>query len=896
MSVLVGQTLGDYRVVEKLGAGGMGEVYRAHDERLDREVAIKVLLDEVAGDPDRLARFEREARAAAALDHPNILAIHELGTHEGRPFMVTELLEGRTVREAIDARELTNRQVIDMGSQVAKGLAAAHLKGIIHRDLKPANLFITSDGTVKILDFGLAKPVPPAGSPDESAEAATEEMLTSVGTVLGTVGYMSPEQVRGLTVDHRSDIFSLGVVLYEMLTGLSPFRRVTPADTASAVLSEDPPPVSDTTSTVTPAFDGVVRRCLEKRPEDRFQSAQDLGFALHNLVAVPTGPSRARGLPRPTSKILTIIPVVLAAVLASALLHMGYRALLDNGGPGVGETHLPRVVVLPFDNLGPADDAYFTDGMTEEITGRLASVSGLQVISRTTARRYADTEKSVAEIGDELGVQYLLEGTVRWARLPDGSQRVRITPQLIRVADDSHLWAQPYDRELDDVFAVQSEIAEQVAVELGVTLLDSERQVIRERPTDNLEAYQAYIRGRWLAAQPHFTFALWPKMMESFEHAVELDPDFALAHAEIARSHAELRYYARDFSPERLDLATTAAERAVELNPLDPRVHLALAQYFLLADRDTESAALEIEIARRHLGAGNTEVLKAEILVREHQGRFEEALALADEAIRLDPLDPYVPSEAMFDSWGARYYPRALRYADAVFELAPGSYWPNIGKAWVYWSWNGDLQSSRRALEGLVQDSGAWIDWTWYWQELFEGRFEDALGRFDNDKGDWLRIKFGHRPSAFMRATVLDVMGRDQGALLEWQMARGLIDEALAQEPDNYLLHGSSGITHAALGDHDRAIEAGRRAMELLPVSEDARYGLVCEVDMARIYTMLGESDLALDQLDRLLTVPSWVSVPWIEMNPLWEALRDHPRYSEILEAHRGPSREQDTR
>ncbi len=889
MADLVGQSLSHYRIIEKIGEGGMGEVYRAHDERLDRDVAIKVLPDCYGENPGRLLRFEREARAAAALDHPNILAVHELGNHHDRPFIVTELLEGRTVREAIDSGKMANRVVIDLGSQIAKGLAAAHGKSIVHRDLKPSNVFLTSDGTVKILDFGLVKLTSPEVPSDETGEAPTEEMMTAVGTVLGTAGYMSPEQVRGQPADHRSDIFSLGVVLYEMLTGFSPFCRGTPADTASAVLTGEPPPFSDTTSMVTPAFDGVVRRCLQKRPEDRFQSADELQQALQMLVAVPTGSPRQKSLPRPVSKAMVFIAVVLAVVLAFTLLHMGYRALVNNAGPGMGEVGPPKIIVLPFDNLGPADDAYFTDGVTEEITSRLATVSGLRVVSRTTARRYADSEKTTSEIGDELGVHFLLEGTVRWARMPDGSSRVRITPQLVRVADDSQMWAENFDREITDVFAMQSEIAEQVAVELGVTLLDSERQVIREQPTDNLEAYQAYIRGRWLAAQPHFTYALWPQMMESFERAVELDPDFALAHAEIARSHAELRYYAHDLSMERLALASNAAERAVELNPLDPRVHLALAQYFLLADRDTESAAREIEIARRHLGAGNVNVLQVEIFVRELQGRFEGALALADEAIRLDPMDPYVLSEAIFDSWGFRDYPRAIRYADAAFELAPGSYWPNIGKAWVYWSWNGDLQSSRLALEGLMQDSGVWIDWTWYWQELFEGRFEDALGRFDNDKGNWLRIKFGHRPNSFMRATVLDMMGRRDEALLEWNTARDLIEQALEHDPDNYLLHASSGIAHAALGDHDHAIEEGQRATKLLPVSKDARYGLVCEVDMARIYTMLGEFDLALDQLDRLLAIPSWISVPWIEMNPLWESLRDHPRYSEILDSHRAP-------
>ncbi len=390
-----------------------------------------------------------------------------------------------------------------------------------------------------------------------------------------------------------------------------------------------------------------------------------------------------------------------------------------------------------------------------------------------------------------------------------------------------------------------------------------------------------------MASQPHFTFALWPKMMESFERAVELDPDFALAHAEIARSHAELRYYAYDFSPERWNLAAHAAERAVSLDPLDPRVHLALAHFHLLLDRDTEKASQEIEIARRSLGNHNADVLQAEIFVRALQGRFEEELSITDRAIRLNPLDPSLPSTAMFDAWGSRDYPLAIRYADTAFELAPESFWPAVCKALVFWSWRGDIQSSRFALEGLLQDSGAWIDWTWFWQEVFEGRYEDALRRFGDDDGDWLLMKFGHRPRSFMRATVLELMGRTDDARPEWQFALGKIKAALEEAPDNYLLHSSLGITHAALGDHDRAIEEGRRAMELLPVSKDARYGLVCEVDMARIYTMLGESDLALDQLDRLLTIPSWVSVPWIEINPIWDPLRDHPRYAEILASHR---------
>jgi hypothetical protein len=375
MGDLVGQTLGHYRIVEKIGAGGMGEVYRAHDERLDRDVAVKVLPGELAVDPERLTRFEREARAAAGLDHPNILAVHELGVHEGRPFIVTELLEGRSFREAIAAGGLTNRQVIEAAAQIAKGLSAAHEHGIVHRDLKPENLFLMTEGTAKILDFGLAKPVSPTTSRSLVAEAATELMVSSEGAVLGTTAYMSPEQARGQPVDARSDIFSFGAVLYEMLTGLSPFRRLTAADTVSAVLGEDPPPVSATTSRVTPAFDGIIRRCLNKRPEDRFQSART-GFALRLCSRLPTAAGAARSGPRIPYKPLAIIPVVLAVRWPSRCCT-SVTARQEQTAPT--EAGLPRLVVLPFSNLGNAD-ALTADG-DREITTRLARVAGLRVIS-----------------------------------------------------------------------------------------------------------------------------------------------------------------------------------------------------------------------------------------------------------------------------------------------------------------------------------------------------------------------------------------------------------------------------------------------------------------------------------------------------------------------------------
>ena len=887
MGGLVGQTLGHYRVVAKIGAGGMGEVYRAHDQLLDRDVALKVLPEELVADPERLARFEREARAAAALDHPNILAVHELGVHQGRPFIVAELLEGRSFREAIASGGLTNRQVIEAAVQVAKGLAAAHEHGIVHRDVKPENLFLTSDGTVKILDFGLARPVSPATLQGPAAEAATELMVTSVGAVVGTTAYMSPEQARGQPVDARSDIFSFGVVLYEMLTGLSPFRRLTAADTVSAVLGEDPPPVSATTSRVTAAFDGIVRRCLSKLPEGRFQSARDLGFALEAVLEGPDRAWRVRSGPRIPYKPLAIIPVILAAALAFALLQVGYRTLLKSR-TGPAETAPPRLVVLPFSNLGEADEAYFADGMTEEITARLAKVNGLRVISRTSAAQYAGSGATVAEIGSDLDVQYVLEGSVRWTRGPEpGSSRIRITPQLIRVADDSHLWAETYDRTIDDVFRVQSEIAQAVVERLGVALLPPERTGLEAVHTGSVDAYQAYLQGRYYDARPHFTYDNWERGMAAYQRAVELDPRFAAAWARLARGHALAYFYRHDLSAERLAAAAAAADQALALAPDLPEVRLDLGYYWMWAHRDFDRAYAEFDLAEQGL-PGSAEVLTARADALMVLGRFEEALEDYRAAFELSPQDADLPSEMANMLWMLRRYPEALEEASRSATLAPDADWPYLFKAFIHWSWDGDWAAARAALESLPDANSEWGRWSWYWQEMFEGRYREVLDRLAASSEPWIRTKIVARPNELFAAVAHELLGETDQARREYETARAALEAAVAERPDDPRLHSSLGIALAALGRSEQAVAEGRRATELLPRSKDGFYYIPFAIDLAQIYVMVSDHERAVEQLDDLLTNPTWISVSFLEIDPTWNPLRDDPNFQELLRRHRG--------
>jgi TolB-like protein/predicted Ser/Thr protein kinase len=552
---LIGQTISRYRILEKLGAGGMGEVYLAEDTELRRKVALKVLPEEMASDPERLERFKREARAVAALNHPNIVTIYSVEEVEGVHFLTMEMVEGKTLADLVPVQGLQLDRFFELAIPIAEALSVAHEKGITHRDLKPANIMVGDDGRVRVLDFGLAKLRPEAPADEEETQLATE-VVTREGLAIGTAPYMSPEQVQGKTVDHRSDIFSLGILYYEMATGGRPFKGDSSADLVSSILRDTPDSVTDLKMEMPRHLGRIIRHCLEKDPERRFQAAKDVRNELEGLrrevesgELPPSGTMVAAAPPAPRRRWLPVAgAALLVVVVAGAFLFTrgkdeALAPAVVPAEPTVSQAAAERqmIVVLPFENLGSEEEAYFAAGITEEITGRLGSVRELGVISRKSAQRYADTDKTIQQIGGELGVGYVLEGTVRWASSQDGSSRVRITPQLIRVADDSQLWSNTYDRVIDDIFEVQSDIATQVIDELGITLLEPEQQAVESRPTDNIEAYQAYLRGLEYANHPDFTELNMRLTIEMFQRATELDPSFAQAHAWL--SHAQARYY-----------------------------------------------------------------------------------------------------------------------------------------------------------------------------------------------------------------------------------------------------------------------------------------------------------------------------------------------------------------
>jgi TolB-like protein len=880
LTLPTGTRLGAYEIVAPLGAGGMGEVYRARDRKLDRDVAVKVLPESVAKDPDALARFEREAKAVAALSHPNILAIFDFGTQNGTAYAVTELLEGETLRGRIDGSPVTQRQAIDWCLQIAKGLSAAHGKGVVHRDLKPENVFVSNDGHVKILDFGLAKRVDAA--PEEKTSAPTGSGHTEPGTVLGTMGYMSPEQLRGLPVDHRSDIFSFGAILYELLSGRKAFKRDTASDTIAAVLKEEPPELTQSGRNISPALDHIVRHCLEKDRENRFQTAKDVAFALSEASAPTTLSAATSGsyvIPtrRGPGKAILFI-AAFAAVFAVAALLMWRRPKTSASAAGV-----KRVAVLPFENLGAPEDDYFADGIGDQIRGKLTAVPGLVVIARGSSTPYKKTTKTPQEIARELSANYLLTATVRWEK-GGGQNRVQVSPELVEVVSDGppqSKWQQSFDAAITDVFQVQSDIATKVAGALGTTLGAGEAQRLAEKPTQNLAAYDAYLKGeetsKAMAANDPPTLR---KALAIYEQAVALDPEFAQGWARVSNA-SSLLYRNGVPTPELAERGRKAAEKAIALAPNRPEGYQALGNYQRLVAQNS-GAALETYAKGLRLAPNDVTLLGSSVAAEQSAGQWDKALADARELEHLDPRSVSAANRVSTVLVALRRYLEARQVADRALALSSSNLRAVEYKT-ISFLGVGDLDGARATLESaaktveptaLVAYMATFEDLGWalseQQQQLLLRLTPDA---FDDDRSAW----------GICLAQAYAWKGDQANVRVYAEEARKANEEQLREAPSDAQRHVFLGLSLAYLARKDEAIREGLKGVELLPTSKDAINGPYFQHQLARIYMLVGEPDKAIDQLEQVLKIPYFVSPAWLKIDPNFDPLRNNPRFQKLV-------------
>jgi TolB-like protein/Tfp pilus assembly protein PilF len=873
---LVGRTIGHYKISESIGTGGMGEVYLATDITAGRKAALKLLPLRFTGDAERLTRFQQEAHAVVGLNHPNILTVYEIGEDHSSNYIASELIEGETLRHRLMRGPMQQSEVIDVAIQVASALVAAHNAGIVHRDIKPENIMLRPDGYVKVLDFGIAKLAEqevPATMPRDEALLLVE---TNLGSILGTVRYMSPEQACGAQVDATTDIWSLGVVLYEMATGHAPFTGDTPREVMSAILEKEPPPLTRYIKHAPTELQQIISKTLRKDRGQRHHSAHELLQALRDLrrkleaqLERATAPLWLRWARSPAALVL----VLLVAALALALPFYRQRNPTTTLPPD------KSIAVLPFENL--SDDkahAAFADGVQDDILTKLAKIADLKVISQTSVMDYRG-KRNLRQIGTDLHVSHVLEGSVRRS-----GTHLRLNTQLIDTRTDTHVWAEQYDRDLNELFAIQSEIAQKVAERLNAKVTSAERLAIEEKPTTDPTAFELYSRAGDLLEADTF------KAIDLLNQAVARDPSFLKAYCLLVVAHDGLYHFNFDHTPARLALGEAALREAFRIRPNAGEAHWARAFHLYKGYLDYDGALAELEVARQSL-PNDSGIFNLMGSIQRRQGRWEESTRNLERAVELDPRDTRILVQTGFSYGMFRRYAEEKSKLDRALSVAPNDVRIKADRAFVEVDWKADTGPLHQVIDEIRATNPAAVP------QIADRWLLCALAKRDITaaKDAFLASEFAlgdesvQFPRPFVEGVIARMANDEHKAQLAFTAAREKQEKTVNAQPDYAPAWCVLGVIDAALGRREQALSEGRRAVELLPVEKDAIDGLVMIKYLAMSAAWVGDKDLACEQLATAVQHPGGLSYGELKLMPWWDSLRGDPRFEKILEESKNP-------
>jgi serine/threonine protein kinase/tetratricopeptide (TPR) repeat protein len=867
---------GDYELLEEIGRGGQGVVYRARQKSLNRIVALKVIGLGQWATPAHLKRFRREAEAAASLDHSGIVPIYEVSEREGSCYFSMKFVEGGQLDEIVKREPIPIRRAVELIAKVARTVHYAHDHGILHRDIKPGNVLLDAKGEPLLTDFGLARLV------------ETESTVTHTMDVLGTPSYMAPEQAVGnnAAVSSATDVYGLGAVLYQLLTGHPPFAGGTTYETIKLLLDTEPRQPRVWNPKIDRDLSTICLKCLEKDPQRRYSSALALAEDLEHWLKHEPIRAKRSGLFTHTRKWVRRNPTIAVMAALVLILSAAISTVVWNSEM-VGRPIPASIAVLPFENLSQdKENPFFADGVQDDILTKLAKIGDLKVISRTSVMPYRGV-RNTRQIGNALRVSHVLEGSVQRA-----GSKVRVNAQLIDTRTDTHVWAEQYDRNVNDVFAIQSEIAQKIADQLQAKVSAAQKAAIQERPTNDLVAYDLYVRAAALAdaADPPSQERdgdLLREAVELLNQAVARDPAFLLAYCKLARVHDALYFHGFDHIASRLALANDAINSAFHLKPSSDEAHLALARHFYWGYLDYDQARDELAIAARTL-PNDARVLQLAGQIDRRQGRWRDAVRNFEHAVELDPQNAERLG-ALRDTYRMmRAYKQARETADRRLALKSNNIAPTLSRFQIDVEERADTRPLHAVLEKTLRNNPA-VAGSMVADRFILALYERDFAAADRVLASLTDREFGEiKPSIyFNRAIAEAVIARAKGDVAAahdaFAAARPKVKKAESEDPSHGGTHAALGLVYAGCGLKEEALREGRRALELTPVAKNAVDGAGVLYFFAVICAWTGERDLAIEQLETLAKIPAGASYGDLRLDPLWDSLRGDPRFEKIV-------------